>query len=275
VGNVWKTVSMLRTVTFLIAIWVVAGLCPHTARADMNAGYDAYSAGDFAKARRLFEKEAEAGDPAAQFNLAVMHERGEGTEKDMTRALHYYRQSATQEFAKAQYNLGLIYAEGRGVGIDLQQALAWFSRAADQGMEDAVYNRDMLREHLQKTTGLSFAPSSLAIPASSRHAEDNSAVSAAAKNSVGQSKHGFAKKDIAGVEESSPVSTRIAKPVASSATAQIPAASPPSPPARPQTEGFDESQAPPLHPQAAAFVPVQVQKRYDDAIADSKRGDRK
>jgi TPR repeat protein len=77
----------------------------------------------------------------AQFRLAVLYERGIGTEKNVAQAVQLYRSAANQGHAEAQNVLGALYAVGDdGVEQDYQQALAWFQKSAAQGYAKAEKN---------------------------------------------------------------------------------------------------------------------------------------
>jgi hypothetical protein len=80
---------------------------------------------------------ADAGDPSAQFNLALLYQQGEGVEKDPAEAVAWYRKAAAGGFAQAQYNLGVLLANGDGVAKDDNAAAAFFFAAAQQGMFEA------------------------------------------------------------------------------------------------------------------------------------------
>ena len=54
------------------------------------------------------------GDAAAQFNLGVMYENGEGVPQDYAAALTGYRRAADQGHAGAHCNLGVFYEQGLG-----------------------------------------------------------------------------------------------------------------------------------------------------------------
>ena len=59
---------------------------------------------------------SQRGEPRAQFNLAIIYEKGKrGVEEDLKEARRLYRLSAKQGDARGHYNLALMYAEGRGV----------------------------------------------------------------------------------------------------------------------------------------------------------------
>lgn len=51
------------------------------------------------------QREAQEGDPDAQYNLAYMYENGFGVPKNETRALELYQQAAAQGHPAAQANL--------------------------------------------------------------------------------------------------------------------------------------------------------------------------
>ncbi|MGZ5007465.1 MAG: tetratricopeptide repeat protein [Methylobacter sp.] len=52
-----------------------------------------------------WRKEAKAGDPDAQYNLAYIYENGLGVPKDEAKALELYQQAADQGHSAAQSNL--------------------------------------------------------------------------------------------------------------------------------------------------------------------------
>jgi hypothetical protein len=80
-----------------------------------------------------FRKAAEQGYGAAQHNLGVRYERGQGVPQDYAAAVSWFRKAAEQGYANAQHNLGLLYHHGRGVPQDHAAAAAWYRKAADQG----------------------------------------------------------------------------------------------------------------------------------------------
>ncbi|MDD0759736.1 tetratricopeptide repeat protein, partial [Shigella sonnei] len=75
-------------------------------------------AGDVSDFRENLQA-AEQGNAAAQFNLGVMYENGQGVRQDYVQAVQWYRKASEQGDAQAQYNLGLMYYDGRGVRQDL------------------------------------------------------------------------------------------------------------------------------------------------------------
>jgi localization factor PodJL len=87
---------------------------------------------------------ATAGDPAAQFELAVRYAEGKGLARDLKAAFHWFEKSAGQGLAPAQYRLGLLYEKGVGVDCDYAQARKWYQRAAQAGNARAMHNLAVL-----------------------------------------------------------------------------------------------------------------------------------
>jgi TPR repeat protein len=79
-------------------------------------------------------RQAEQGDPAAQFELGEHYLlRYPRTAQDAAQAAFWYRKAAEQGNASAQYELGVRYWYGTGVPFDAAQAAFWYRKAAEQG----------------------------------------------------------------------------------------------------------------------------------------------
>ena len=72
--------------------------------------------------------DAEKGNADAQYDLGVMHDRGEGVRKDAVEAIRWYQKAAQQGHASAQFILGSRYASGEGIDRDPSQAVHWYTR---------------------------------------------------------------------------------------------------------------------------------------------------
>jgi TPR repeat protein len=102
------------------------------------AGKQAYRGQEYAKAMAILEPLAEAGDPAAQYYVAHMYEKGDGVAKDAGKTLEWYRRSAEQGYARAQYKLAIGYAQGwPGLEKDEAEARRWLLKAAEGGSSGA------------------------------------------------------------------------------------------------------------------------------------------
>lgn len=104
---------------------------------DAEAGAAAYEAGDYDKARRIWQPLAEKGDVRAQRGLGKMYEKGRGVERDFAAALKWYRPAAEQGDAESQYRLSVGYGYGLGVEKDEAKAMAWLRKAAENGQKRA------------------------------------------------------------------------------------------------------------------------------------------
>jgi TPR repeat protein len=131
-----------------------AGLCAAAlllaapqAWAGFADGVKAYEAGDYAGAYAAWAPLAERGDVAAMRNLGHLYRWGQGVERDIQQAMHWYRRAAETGFARAQANLAAIYLQGdEGVSIDYAEAHKWFEAAARQGHAVAQYNLGLMYE---------------------------------------------------------------------------------------------------------------------------------
>jgi TPR repeat protein len=103
----------------------------------------AAQAGEFATAVSLLRPLAEAGEPAAQYNLGILYENGGGVEQDYVEAAYLYGLAARQGHGGAQMNLGALYGNGRGVVRDFSEAFIWLSLASAQGNPEAPELRDL------------------------------------------------------------------------------------------------------------------------------------
>jgi hypothetical protein len=95
---------------------------------------------DDAAAVKWFEKAVAQGDKPAMVNLGYMYVQGRGIAKDEKKALELMRTAADEGLPEAQHNLGWMYANGRGVAQDMAQALRWYTAAAEQGYEPSQLN---------------------------------------------------------------------------------------------------------------------------------------
>jgi uncharacterized protein len=107
-------------------------------------GVAAYKRGDHGTALSTFRALATQGDVDAQFNLGLMHNKGEGTKQNFAEALSWFRLAAMQGDSKAQYNIGVMYGKGRGTTQDYAEALKWHRMAAVQGNSKAQFNLGLM-----------------------------------------------------------------------------------------------------------------------------------
>ena len=136
--------SCQNPLIFRLILAVLLGSAGLNANADFDEGVVAYGKGDYATALRAWQPLAEQGDAAAQYNLGLMHETGQGVPQDDKAAAQWFRRAAEQGHASAQFNLGNMYRKGQGVSQDDKAAAQWFRRAAEQGHANAQYNLGLM-----------------------------------------------------------------------------------------------------------------------------------
>jgi len=100
--------------------------------ADFQTALDAYNTGDYETAYSEWLPLAGKESAAAQFNIGLMFERGEGRERDVKVAVEWYLRAAENGFGRAQFRLGEFYEAGVHIEQDLVQARKWFAIAAQQ-----------------------------------------------------------------------------------------------------------------------------------------------
>lgn len=136
---------------------------------------------DEAKTLELYTKAAEASQPYALFNLAILYgngiggvahdqfkahelhmeaairevvpamyevalmlERGLGCTQNYSEAAFWYEEGAKRGSLECFNNLGVLYKEGHGVPQDEARTFICFSRAAEGGLAEGLYNLGLL-----------------------------------------------------------------------------------------------------------------------------------
>jgi len=114
---------------------IAAILVATPAHSDVKDGVDAWSRGDYTSAIKEWKKQAEAGDPDAQFNLAQAYRMGKGVDQDMAMAEKLYGEAAGRGHLQAADNYGLLLFQ-RG---ERASAMPFIHAAADRGEPRARY----------------------------------------------------------------------------------------------------------------------------------------
>lgn len=113
----------------------LALLCANPVLADVKAGVDAWSRGDYTSAIRQWQPAADKGDPDAQFNLAQAYKLGRGVSQDLGKAEQLYNKAAAQGHLQAADNLGLLLFQ-RG---ERSRAMPYIRAASGRGDPRAHY----------------------------------------------------------------------------------------------------------------------------------------
>jgi len=85
----------------------------------------------------FFRKYAEQGSSLAEFSLAIMYFRGQGTNVNVVTAKRYLYKAAKAGEPGAQYQLGYFLMHGLYLDKDLERARKWFKRAARKKVLDS------------------------------------------------------------------------------------------------------------------------------------------
>ena len=120
------------------SVKATSGLSVDQVRRWNRDGFEAYERDDIARALASFGHAARAGDPSAQYNVALIRLRDESRTPSLGRALRLLRRSADAGFAPAQVMLASFYDAGRFVERSVTSAFEWNLRAAEQGNIDAA-----------------------------------------------------------------------------------------------------------------------------------------
>ena len=105
--------ALALTLTFIAA----------PAFADVKAGVDAWSRGDYPTAIKEWRPIAINGDADAQFNMGQAYKLGRGVPLDLKLAEDWYRKAAEQGHLQASDNYGLVLFQGG----DRQKALPFIN----------------------------------------------------------------------------------------------------------------------------------------------------
>ena len=99
----------------LLAVVLLLPLAPHAATADagIEGAVAAYERGQFATARTAFTRLSREGVPAADYNLAVMHLRGELPDANPRDALRLMTRAAEAGFVTGLYGLAQLHELGQ------------------------------------------------------------------------------------------------------------------------------------------------------------------
>ena len=92
---------------------------------------------DVEKAIYWWQKAADAGNSTAQNSLAYRYFAGDGVEKDVEKAVYWCQKAADAGYSAAQYRLAFCFLKGDGVEKDVEKAVYWWQKAADAGDSDA------------------------------------------------------------------------------------------------------------------------------------------
>lgn len=117
----------------LVAVMLSATVRP--VHADVKAGVDAWSRGEYEAAVKQWREAALKGDPDAQFNMGQAYKMGRGVETDLNVALDWYKRAAAQRHLQAADSYGhLLHYQGK-----ISESLPYLTASSDRGDPRAQY----------------------------------------------------------------------------------------------------------------------------------------
>ena len=154
----WVSVFVALLQVSAIGQTVGPGLAAEKVRRDMAALNDKALAGDtqaqlqlgiafefgqgvdknLDEAMHWYHVAADRADPVAQTNLAYLYETGAAGSANEGEAAKWYLRAAVSGFVRAKFNLGILYLRGAGVERSADEAAHWIGEAADAGCSKAV-----------------------------------------------------------------------------------------------------------------------------------------
>lgn len=156
--------SALAILGLLAAIWT------SPVSADVKAGVDAWSRGDYATAVKEWRQPAINGDADAQFNLGQAYKLGRGVPVDLKAAEEWYRKASLQGHLQAEDNYALILFQNG----DRQKSLPFIQKSADRGepraqyiLATALFNGDLVKKDWPRAYGLMTRASAAGLGAAS------------------------------------------------------------------------------------------------------------
>jgi uncharacterized protein len=114
---------------------LLAGSAAYPGLADVKAGVDAWTTGDFNTAVAEWQGPAAKGDPDAQFNMGQAYKLGRGVKQDLGKAESLFAKAAAKGHLQAADNFGLLLFQ-RG---ERKKALPYVTAAAERGDPRAQY----------------------------------------------------------------------------------------------------------------------------------------
>ena len=79
---------------------------------DLRQAAKLHKGGETAQAVGIWQQWASMGNADAAYNLAVIHQYGDGVALDYTKAMQWYRIAAEQGDKISQFQIGLMYKKG-------------------------------------------------------------------------------------------------------------------------------------------------------------------
>jgi tetratricopeptide (TPR) repeat protein len=117
---------------------------PDVMRFTFELGRVATARKDFAEARRLYQKAADAGYAMAMNNIGALYEGGSGVPQNYDEAARWYAKAVAAGEPIAMVDLGWQYEHGHGVKKDLAEARRLYEGAVNAGVPAGMNNLGLM-----------------------------------------------------------------------------------------------------------------------------------
>lgn len=104
---------------------------------DLRQAAKLHKGGDTVQAIAIWKGWADKGNVDAAYNLAVIHQYGDGVALDYATAMRWYKLAAGQGDKVSQFQIGLMYQTGQGVEANAEEAHRWFTAHRKHHMHHA------------------------------------------------------------------------------------------------------------------------------------------
>ena len=109
-----------------------------------DKGVSAYENKSYPAAYQHFEEAAVEKNKDAMVNLAIMHMKGVGCDRDLNLAKKWFEEAAALGHSHAMMSLAHFYEKGMNGSIESDKALEYYVMAANNGLVDAQLKAGML-----------------------------------------------------------------------------------------------------------------------------------
>ncbi len=96
-------------------------------------------AGEFCETLPACQQQAKLGNAAAQAELGLRYQQGEGVAPDVMKAFYWFKKAAEQGNPIGLEEVGTAYYRGDSVARDNQKAIYWWKQAAEKGKSSAMW----------------------------------------------------------------------------------------------------------------------------------------
>jgi ATP-dependent protease ClpP protease subunit len=106
--------------------WCILVVATQAWAGPFENGIKAYDEGKFETALSFWLPLAEQGLAAAQFNLGILYEKGQGVTQDFAESARWYLKAAERGDPDAQFKVAALYENGNGLPLDPEKARQWY-----------------------------------------------------------------------------------------------------------------------------------------------------